>query len=445
MKSPRALAMEVLLAREKSHAPLDRVLEEACCASQLADPRDRQLAMALAYGVMRWQGWLDQVLGELASHPLAKMKPLTRAALRVGLFQLFCLERVPPAAAINETVQALRQAGQPKWLVGFVNGVLRAAARASSRFAPPDAAAALASHPAWLVARWHELFGPARTNAICWANNQEPPLVVRIEPDKSPVAAFISQLTEAGLATAEPGRYAPAAVRIEGWRGPVASLPGYHEGLFQVQDEAAQLVVPLLGALPEEGRGLDACAGLGGKTVQWAALLAPSARLTAVEPNLRRLGLLAENLHRAGLPPMETFQGELAAFVQTNPPLYDAVLVDAPCSGLGVIRRQPDIRWERSLDELGRYQARQRELIAAAAGLVRPGGVLVYATCSIDPLENDAVIEAFLADHQNFLLSPAQEHLPASARSLVDPKGFLRTSPEQGLDGFFAARLEKTK
>ena len=435
--------MEILLAWEKGHPPLDRVLEEACAIALLPDQRDRQLTMSLVYGTVRWQGWLDQILGRLASHPLAKMKPLTRIALRVGLYQLLFMDRVPASAAINETVLALKQAGQPKWITGFVNGVLRSADRGRPRIGPPNDAAAQASHPAWLVERWQELFGPERTTAICRANNEEPPLTVRVASRRLPVSAFLAQLHEAGI-PAEPGQFAPEAVRITDLRGPVSLLPGFGQGLFQVQDEVAQLVVLLLAPFADGCRCLDTCAGLGGKTVQLAGLLPPSAHLTAVEPNPRRLALLAENLQRLDRT-AEIFQGELQAFVQTLPELFDAVLVDAPCSGLGVIRRQPDIRWARTREDLERYQARQLALLSCAAALVVPGGVLVYATCSIDPQENEAVITAFLDQHPDYVLTPAQDQLPEAARCLCDRSGFLRTTPEQGLDGFFAARLIKMK
>ncbi|OGQ86469.1 MAG: 16S rRNA (cytosine(967)-C(5))-methyltransferase [Deltaproteobacteria bacterium RIFOXYD12_FULL_56_24] len=439
MINSRAIAMETLLAWEKSQAPLDQVLEGMLSEAAMDDPRDRQLVMALVYGVVRWQGYLDAIIQKFSRHPLRTMKPLTIAALRVGLYQLVFLDRIPESAAINETVQALKSARQPKWLTGFVNGVLRAMVRQRAVLPAPDEAAAVLSHPAWLVARWEALFGPERARRICWINNTPPPLVVRVNSRRILPEAWLTLLREQGL-EGERGLFATEAVRLNNFQGSITALPGYGEGFFVVQDEAAQLVTQLLAPFAT-ARYLDGCAGLGGKTLHLAQLLPDSAKVVAVEPSLKRQALLRDNLRRLGGPEIEIHGGTLQEFAGQHREGFAGVLIDAPCSGLGVIRRQPDIRWQRSLAALSGYQARQRELLAAAAGLVEKGGVLVYATCSIDPMENDEVIVAFLQEQPEFSLSPAQEYLPEAARGFCDGKGFLKTTPEQGLDGFFAARM----
>ena len=431
--------MDTLLAWEKSQEPLDQVLESMLSGGALDDPRDRQLVMALVYGVVRWQGYLDAIIQKFSRHPLRTMKPLTVTALRVGLYQLIFLDRIPESAAINETVQALKSARQPKWLTGFVNGVLRAMARQRAALPAPDEAAAVLSHPAWLVARWEALFGPERTRRICWINNTQPVLVVRVNSRRISADDWMNLLREKGIAC-ERGLFAPEAVRITNFQGPVIALPGYGEGFLAVQDEAPQLVAPLLA--PFTGASyLDGCAGLGGKTLHLAQLLPEGARLVAVEPSLKRQTLLRANLQRLGGPEIEIQGGTLQEFAAQRQEAFAGVLVDAPCSGLGVIRRQPDIRWQRSLAALQGYQEKQLALLAAAAGLVGKGGVLVYATCSIEPMENDEVIAAFLNEHPEFSSTPAQEYLPEAARGFCDGKGFLKTTPEEGLDGFFAARM----
>ena len=439
MLNSRAIAMDTLLAWEKSQEPLDQVLESMLSGGALDDPRDRQLVMALVYGVVRWQGYLDAVIRKFSRHPLRTMKPLTVAALRVGLYQLIFLDRIPESAAINETVQALKSARQPKWLTGFVNGVLRAMARQRAVLPAPDEAAAVLSHPAWQVARWEALFGPERTRRICWINNAPPVLVVRINSRRIATDDWLILLREKGI-ECERGLFAPEAVRINNFQGTVTALPGYGEGFFVVQDEAPQLVTQLLAPFAT-ARYLDACAGLGGKTLHLAQLLPDSARVVAVEPSQKRQALLKENLRRLGGPEMEIHGTTLQDFAAQRQEAFAGVLVDAPCSGLGVIRRQPDIRWQRSLAALQGYQEKQLALLAAASGLVEKGGVLVYATCSIDPKENDEVIAAFIQEHPEFSITQAQEYLPEAARSLCDGMGFLKTTPEQGLDGFFAARL----
>jgi len=433
--------MDTLLAWEKSQEPLDQVLDTMLSGAAVDDPRDRQLVMALVYGVVRWQGYLDGIIQKFSSHPLRQMKSLTLAALRVGLYQLVFLDRVPESAAINETVQGLKLARQPKWLTGFVNGVLRAMARQRVSLPAPDETAAVLSHPAWLVARWEALFGPERTKRICLINNIQPMLVVRVNSRRISVDDWMSLLRENGI-ECERGLFAPEAVRINDFQGSVTVLPGYGEGFFVVQDEAAQMVTQLLA--PFVGaKYLDGCAGLGGKTLHLAQLLPEGAKLVAVEPSLKRQVLLKANLQRLGGLKIETHGVTLQEFAEHRQGGFAGVLIDAPCSGLGVIRRQPDIRWKRSLAALQSYQVRQRELLGAASGLLEKGGVLVYATCSVDPMENDEVIAAFIQEHPEFSLTPAQEYLPEAARSLCDDLGFFKTTPEQGLDGFFAARMQK--
>ncbi|OGR01736.1 MAG: 16S rRNA (cytosine(967)-C(5))-methyltransferase [Deltaproteobacteria bacterium RIFOXYD12_FULL_55_16] len=442
MINSRAIAMEALLAWEKSPEPLDQALEGIISVVALNDQRDRQLVMTLVYGVIRWQGYLDAIIQKFSRHPLSGMKPLTIAALRVGLYQLIFLDRVPESAAINETVQALKLARQPSWLTGFVNGVLRAMARQKATLPAPDEAAAVLSHPAWLVARWQTLFGPERARKICWTNNTLPPLVVRINSRRLSPDAYLTLLREKGL-EGERGLFAQEAVQIHNFQGPVTALPGYGEGFFMVQDEAAQLITQLLAPFVK-GRYLDGCAGLGGKTLHLAQLLPKGARVVAVEPSLKRQTLLKENLQRLGETKIEIHGLTLQEFAGQCQEKFTGILIDAPCSGLGVIRRQPDIRRQRSLAALPGYQGKQLELLATAAGLVEKGGLLLYATCSIEPRENEEVIASFLNEHPEFHLSPAQEYLPEAARGFCDRTGFLKTTPEQGLDGFFAARLRKT-
>ncbi len=441
MSNSRAVAIETLIAWEKTGEPLDLVLETELTRHGFADSRDVSLVMAMVYGVVRWQGYLDGLNARAASHPLKKMKPLTLAALRIGLYQLLFMDRIPESAAINETVQALKAARQPKWLIGFANGLLRNLARAKATLPPPDDAAAMLSHPAWLVERWHGLFGPERTRLICGANNSLPVLTLLVNRKRITRDGFLDLLRQNSMC-GEQGHFAPDAVRLPNFQGGIAELPGYAEGLFLVQDEAAQLVCHLLAPFTR-GAYLDACAGLGGKALHLAQVLPESGRVVAVEPSQKRQTLLKANSQRLGGVEMEIHGTTLQEFAGQRQGAFAGVLVDAPCSGLGVIRRQPDIRWQRSLAALQGYQLKQRELLGAAAGLVEQGGVLVYATCSIDPMENDAVVAAFLNEHPEFSITQAQEFLPEAARGLCDEAGFLKTTAEQGLDGFFAARLQK--
>ena len=446
----RSRALLILGRWEKEGGPLDLVANEAL-RSAFAEPRDLQFCRALIYGVVCWQGYLDALLTRLSSHPVRQMKPLTRQALRCGLYQLLVMDRVPPSAAINATVQLLKEAGQPRWLTGFVNGVLRRVSRELAELPRPGEIGGgktagwdltdLLSHPRWLYDRWLARYGEATALAMCRANNDGAALVLRAVA-RVGRDALLEKLRSAGI-TAEVGSFAPAAIVLPGFRGAVSALPGYEEGWFQVQDEAAQLVVHLLGE-PEDGVWLDACAGLGGKTTQLVELAGPGRRVVALEPESRRFQLLGINLQRLGLTAMvETLQCTLAELAATRSRMFQGILVDAPCSGLGVIRRHPDIRWNRRKAELVRYQEGQLAILDQAAALLEPGGVMVYATCSTEPEENEQVLEKFLADHRDFRVEGCGKHLPENASEFVGGDGFFRTRPDQGVDGFFAAKLRQ--
>jgi 16S rRNA (cytosine967-C5)-methyltransferase len=442
----RGAAIDVLCRWEEQGETVGHGLERH---GSMLDQRDRQLLQSLVFGVIRWRGYFDWLIAQFSSHPLAGMKCRTRQALRVGLVQLLVMDRIPAAAAINETVLALKTARQPGWLTGFVNGLLRQVERRRAEIATPWQRpeelplAARVSHPPWLLDRWLQRYGLGKTMAICTANNTPPVLCLRVNTRKVSVERFLGICWEAGLMPQQ-GGFAPAAVRLPGYRGLVTAIPGYAEGYFQIQDEAAQLVSLLL-APAGAGNYLDACAGLGGKTTHLAELLPVQSRLTALEPNPKKIDQLKANLNRLDLTGKVTITiGELETLHIAQPELFRGILVDAPCSGLGVIRRHPDIRWNRTAEELERYQEKQLALLVEAARLLAPDGVLVYATCSTEPEENEQVVERFCGSRDDIAGSDCREFLPEAAASLIDGRGYFQTLPgEQEMDGFFAARLVK--
>ncbi|MDA3785404.1 MAG: 16S rRNA (cytosine(967)-C(5))-methyltransferase RsmB [Deltaproteobacteria bacterium] len=437
----RALAIHCLVVQEQSREPVDQVLAALLGQHPLPDDRDRQLAMALIYGVLRHRQELDAVLQDYSKTALPKLRPAVLQALRCGLAQLLFMDRIPPSAVVNETVQGLGR--QPKWLKGFVNGVLRAMVRDMEGVRhclaslPPEKKL---NHPGWLVALWEGQFGVEQTRALCLANNGLPPLSLRLNPHRQSRADFLDQLKARGI-SGQAGRYGDQAVVMHDFHGRVDSLPGYQEGRFHVQDEAAQLIAPFFEGLPS-GAYLDGCAGLGGKSILLDQILPADASLTAVDPHAGRLSLLRDNLERCHCRPISLHTTTLQDFARDHGERFMGVLVDAPCSGLGVIGRQPDIRWNRREKELARLAATQLEILLAAARLVDEGGVLVYCTCSLSTTENEAVIAAFLQTHPAFAILPPRFCGPA--QELVTRQGFLRTLPTDGLDGFFVARLVKT-
>lgn len=438
----RTTAIEVLCLWATTHGSVDLFLNSAI--EQLADI-DRGLAKTMVYGVLRQKEYLDYIVRAHTRHPLRKMKPRTLMTLRVGVYQLLFLHRIPESAAVNATVNTLKAARQPGWLVGFVNGVLRAVARSRATLPTADQMAAqeppLLNHPAWLIERWQAQFGRDTALAICRKNSVEPPLTLRVNSRRTSRSRLLEQLHKSGI-TACSGLYSPLSVVITTYPGAITALPGYEEGAFQVQDEAAQLASLLVKPLPLRARLLDGCAGLGGKTTHLAEMLPPGGAVVAVEPDSRRYRLLRDNLRRLGHgQAVSAVHRDLQTYAATRPTLFDVVLVDAPCSGTGVIRRHPDIRWNRQPEDFAGYQQTQLQLLEIAARLVKPAGALVYATCSLEFEENEEVISHFQEKFPRFQVENVAELLPETAQRLVTGTGYFRSSPADGLDGFFAARL----
>lgn len=442
-ENARTVAVDTLCHWEERHLPIDRMFTEK--AARL-DPTERRLARTLVYGVLRQRDTLDAVLASYSSHPPAKMKSRTLTTLRVGIYQLFFLSRIPSSAAVNATVNTLKHARQPSWMVGFANGVLRRIAGERESlvgYALDREGLPRTNHPQWLCARWEQQYGKGQMRAICAMNNTEPPLVLRVNTRKVGRTDFLAELKKSGV-KAQPSRISPLGLVVDGYPGPVHTLHGYDTGLFQVQDDGAQLISMLVAALSGPGRVLDACAGLGGKTGHLVELLPAGSTVLALEPDRYRQRLLRENIQRLGhdsqvLP----VQGTMADFVQTRPQPFDAILIDAPCSGTGVIRRQPDIRWNRQPGDVAKLAALQLELAQQASRVLKPGGLMVYATCSLEAEENMQVIERFLGSNSTFSLEPAGPHLPEQARSFVRENGSFATLPTDGCDGFFACCLRR--
>lgn len=444
-RTSRFAAIETLLRLQRTRYPLKPLFDTVADECSLIGP-ERGLAMKLAYGVLRRREYLDLLLKELCRRPINTLDPFVYSALSVGLYQLFCLDRIPESAAVNETVNALKAAGLKKHLHGFVNGVLRASIRQRSTLPAPDAprqsGRPVLNHPDWLTKRWTEHFGREEMERICAVNNREPQLVLRVNSPRITRSHLREHFTTQGIA-AHFGRYAPDSLVLPDYQGSITGLPGYDLGYFQVQDEAAQLAVLLLAPFTAEGKYLDTCAGLGGKTSHIMQLVQADSRVVAIEPEPQRQRLLQENISRLFPEGQLTVcTSSLQDYCRTSRPQFNGVLVDAPCSGTGVTGRHPDIRWNRTPGDLPRYQLEQCDLMSHAAELVAPGGILVYATCSLEIEENQQVVQQFLAGHQDFSSTDCSGYLPESAREFVDGD-FFCPHPTESIDGFFAARLQR--
>jgi 16S rRNA (cytosine967-C5)-methyltransferase len=443
-KNTRFIAIEALCQLKRGTTPLPVLFQRICNRYQVHG-NDRALAMNLIYGVLRNYQYLDSLITRLCRKSIKKLDPLVQQGLAVGLYQLIFLSRIPDSAAVNETVNGIKATRVPKRLHGFVNGVLRESIRQRDTLPQPedndDDNQQILNHPSWLTARWTANFGREEMHAICRQNNQQQPLVLRVNADKLSRDDYL-QRCEAGNIAALPCTYAPDGVILPQYQGAIPALPGFAEDFFQVQGEAAQLATLLLQPFQQEGHYLDGCAGLGGKTGHLLQLLNRyQATLTAVEPEPQRQEKLAENLKDAlAHKRLTLFKGSLQDYCQHSPSPFNGILLDAPCSGTGVIGRQPDIRWRRTSENIERYASIQLELLEAAAPLLSEGGILVYATCSLEPEENQEVITTFLAHNPQYLLTDCASFLPADAVPLIR-EGFFQPRPSDALDGFFAARL----
>lgn len=441
----RALALDVLLRVEDGGAYADVALANALGASALAI-RDRAFASRLVYGTLAWRRRLDCQLAHLTNRDPSTLESRVLAILRLGLHQITLLDRVPDHAAVATSVDLAKR--QVPAASGLVNAVLRRAAREKRTLEsvfpgrdvdPIDHLAVAASHPTWLVERWVRRFGLDATRELLAADNDAAPTVVRARPGKR--EALLARFAAAGIA-AEPGCFAPDAIRVNA--GDPHGLADWSTGGFSVQEEASQLVVDLLDPRPGM-RVLDACAAPGGKTAYAAERMAGSGLVVALDQRRRGARAIVRNAARLGLGNVAAVALDArradAAFAGT---LFDRVLVDAPCSGLGTLRAHPEIRWRRTPEDLDRLAAQQASILEAASSLVAAGGVLVYSTCTLTDEENEGVVGPWLASHPEFEREGARGYLPESARALVDDAGALCTLPHRdGLDGFFAVRARR--
>ena len=438
----RIAAYETVLAVAAGRADLPAALAHA--RRNLRDDRDRALAGEIATGSLRWQGAFDHVIEQFARRPPARLDPEILAILRTGIFQLLHLDRVPAAAVVDDAVNLARKAGK-KSAAGFVNALLRRVSRERAHLplpeTPPlDLLSITLSHPRWLAARWLDRHG--LDAAAGWArfNNSPAPLTLRVNTLKSRIDEMMSRLSDAGVTT-ERARFAPNALIVTA--GNPLLTPLANSGAFVVQDETSQLVGEYVAALPGETI-LDACASPGGKTTQMAAAMEGRGTIVATDVRGRRVDLLARTVRQSGAANVRIVQADARAV----PPFrqaFDAILIDAPCSGLGTLRRDPDVRWRRSEADLADLASRQRDMLNSLASVVRQGGRIVYSTCSSEPEENEAVVEDFLGSHPEYRREvPEGFQSDAALAGLLDADGALKTLPfRDGLEAFYAVRMVK--
>jgi 16S rRNA (cytosine967-C5)-methyltransferase len=427
------LAAAGVLADLRSGTLLDAAFDARAAS---LDARDRRWTQELVYGLLRRRAWLDLLLDERVRGGLARLDADLTDLLRLGAEQLIYMRSVPPYAAIAQTVELVKQRhglGASK----LANAVLRRLDRERGNLSPATAAdpleamAAEHSHPRWLVARWVARWGADDTRALLEANNREAPLVVR---PFGVVREQLEAMLEAAQVRVEDAPLVGDSLQLS-VGGSLTELGAFQQGLFFVQDPAATLVT-MYAAFPHGARVADLCAAPGGKAVE---LSRTASVVVAADASFARLGRLRETIARLELPNVFPVVSDAR-----NPALapLDAVLVDAPCTGTGTFRRHPDARWRLKPNDVAVQAAAQRSILRAAAGIVAPGGLLVYATCSLETEENDAQVEAFLTEQPEWTLEPPPE---GSVPAAVLDAGRLRVLPHKhGTDGAFAARLRRS-
>jgi len=443
----RELALKVLKAVEEEGAyanlALNRVLEK-----YKPDKLDRAFATELAYGTLRSLNTVDWVLSHFVSKPLGAQTSTVRNILRLGVYQMMFMDRVPRSAACNESAEMARKYGHPG-VVKFVNGVLRTVSCRLGELkfpgldeSPVEHISLLYSHPAWIVERWLEEFGLEDTLALSRADNEPAPNTVRTNTLKITRTELAQKLEKEGLAVSETV-YAPEGLNIDGFYS-LGSLAPFREGLFFVQDESSMLAARALS--PQPGSFvIDACSAPGGKATHMAQLMENRGRILAVDLHVHKLKLIGENCSRLGISIVEGVAGDARQLPREYRGRADYVLVDVPCSGLGVLRRRPDARWRKGPEQLPAIVNLQAEILEGASRCLKPGGVMVYSTCTIAREENLSQIENFLSGHGEFELEDLSTLLPAELDAAgTIKKGYLQILPHlHGIDGFFIARMRK--
>jgi 16S rRNA (cytosine967-C5)-methyltransferase len=441
--NPRQLAFlalrEIYLKKAYTDIALDRVLRTA----KLNDA-DRGLTGELVYGVTRRMRSLDALLDRLGKKKASQQPSDLRIILHLGLYQLRYLDRIPESAAVNTSVELAKTNGYQK-LAGVVNGLLRQYQRLAITSDPLPLPAdpiqrlgILHGCPDWIVATFDRQFGTEETEQILTWFDRTPCIDLRVNPLRSSIDEVRSAMAATGVAIS-PVPYLPQAIRIVGGAGAIQKLPGYEEGWWMVQDSSAQLVTHLLDPQPGETI-IDACAAPGGKTTHIAELMQDTGKIWALDRSSNRLQKVEENAHRLQLKSIQTRAGDSRKSEEFTQ-MADRVLLDAPCSGLGTLHKRPDLRLAQS-GKILELVSMQQKLLERSATWVKPGGSLVYSTCTLNRSENEEVIQSFLKHYPDWSIQSPSSSFPAL--DLCTPKGWIEILPHRHLmDGFFMVKLRK--
>jgi 16S rRNA (cytosine967-C5)-methyltransferase len=438
----RGHAVKILNRIDRTDAYLDKLLDIEIKNSNLSG-LDKSLLFEIVHGVTRWLGRIDWILNGFYKGQFSKCIPNVKNAMRVALYQILFLDKVPEYAAVNEAVEFVKKL-QGQKPADLTNAVLRNIIRSKDSIRYPDPNediiayfSAYYSHPTWMVKRWINRYGKDETEKLLISNNNKPLLTIRVNGLVSNYEEMNSLLNSVDLKFTN-GKFLPEFIRLSALSN-ITDWEYFHKGYFTVQDESTGLPIKLLEVKPGM-RVLDLCAAPGGKTAYIADVMQNSGEIIALDRFESRLKILQKNLNRLKVTNVKTITIDANEYEDEQG--FDRVLVDAPCSGLGTLTKKPDLKWKRDLGDIRKIVNIQYELLKKGASLLRNGGFIVYSTCTIEPEENIEIIKKFLLDFPNFkLINPGN----ALSAELIDENGCVRTLPHlHGLDGSFAAKLEKS-
>lgn len=441
-QTARETAIKVLNRIERSDSYLDRVLDFELKSPDLSK-LDKAFLTELVNGTIRWKARLDYVISQFYRGDFSKVEISVKNALRVAVYQMIFLERIPQSAIVNETVEFVKKLrGQE--LGNQVNAILRCAIRKinvieypSIDEAPVDALSTIHSFPPWLVRRFIDRFGVYETEQLLTALNERPRLAIRVNPSNGSVEQLASELEKSGVII-NPGKFIRNFLYAEGLSR-ISELNSFRAGRFVVQDESAGIVSILLDPKPGE-RILDACAAPGGKTTHILELTGCNVDLTCLEKYEVRARLIESSLHRLNYGKAKIVVADASTYKESI--LFDKILVDAPSTGFGLIRRKPDSKWKREPEDIRTLNQVQTAILENVSKLLKKDGVIVYSTCTMEWQENQAVVQDFVNEHPEFVIEPADLFVD---RDLVGRGGFIEIFPHRhDIDGGFAARMRKT-
>jgi len=447
LKSPRELAISILV---KTHAGSYSNLLLSEYLTDDISQKDRALITQLVNGVIQNKCLLDYIISQFSKIKLSKLTLFVKNAIRLGIYQAYFLDKVPDFAAVNESVNLVKKYEGQK-AANFTNAVLRNALRKKDMISFPNKNKDISkflsvyySFPPWLIIRWLELFGADFTERLCKAFNEPPRLCIRVNTLLTNREELLKRLTTEGV-YAVPGKFAQEAIYILK-SPPIHQLKSFKDGLFTVQDESSIIASLALGAKANE-QVLDVAAAPGGKTSHLAALMQNQGRITSWDIHPHRVKLIEQNVSRLKATIVETQIKDAKILDEAMVDRFDRVLIDAPCSGLGVIRRKPDIKWSKNPKDISALKNEQEKILLVCSKYVKPGGVLVYSTCSIEPEENEKIVEDFIAKNHDFAYDDLRLYLPKQLHEgLKRPYGYITLYPHiHDTDGFFVARLKKVK